>query len=200
VVGIVVEDGKYGSLAEDPKPAMFLPVLQSPTSETTLVLRSNRDPQQLVAAIRCNMKNLDTGLPFEVRTWSQALESALFPSRMATLALGVLGVMGAMLSITGIFGLAAYSVSKRLRELGIRVALAGQRGEVLRAALGACIQVACGWFGGRIAPRNSGEPGAGFDRLSGKSARPAGIGWCRLSDVVAGATGYLDSSAMRPVD
>jgi ABC-type antimicrobial peptide transport system permease subunit len=55
---------------------------------------------------------------------------------MATVALGVLGVMGAMLSITGIFGMAAYSVSKRLRELGIRIALGAQRKEVLQAALG----------------------------------------------------------------
>ncbi len=135
VVG-VVEDGKYGSLAEDPQPAMFLPVLQSPSSQTTLVVRSNRDQQQLVAAIRSKVTELDAGLPFTIRTWSQELESALFPSRMATLALGVLGLMGAMLSITGIFGLAAYSVSKRLRELGIRIALGGQRKEVLQAALG----------------------------------------------------------------
>jgi ABC-type antimicrobial peptide transport system permease subunit len=55
---------------------------------------------------------------------------------MATAALGVLGMMGAMLSITGIFGMAAYSVSRRLRELGIRVALGAQRKEVLQAALG----------------------------------------------------------------
>jgi ABC-type antimicrobial peptide transport system permease subunit len=55
---------------------------------------------------------------------------------MATASLGVLGVMGAMLSITGIFGMAAYSVSKRLKELGIRVALGAQRKEVLQAALG----------------------------------------------------------------
>jgi len=135
VVG-VVEDGKYGSLAEDPTPAMFLPVLQSPTTQTTLIVRSNRNPQQLTAAIRSKVQELDNGLPFETRPWSQELESALFPSRMATLALGVLGVMGAMLSITGIFGMAAYSVSKRLRELGIRIALGGQRKEVLQAALG----------------------------------------------------------------
>ncbi len=50
--------------------------------------------------------------------------------------LGVMGVMGAMLSVTGIFGMAAYSVSKRLKELGIRMALGAQRREVLRAALG----------------------------------------------------------------
>ena len=51
----IVEDGKYGSLAEDPQPAMFLPVLQSPSSQTTLVVRSNRDQQQLVAAIKSNV-------------------------------------------------------------------------------------------------------------------------------------------------
>ena len=56
----------------------------------------------------------------------------LFPPHMAAVSLGVMGVMGAMLSITGIFGMAAYSVSKRLRELGIRVALGAQRKEVLR--------------------------------------------------------------------
>jgi len=55
---------------------------------------------------------------------------------LATVSLGVLGVMGAVLSVTGIFGMAAYSVSKRLRELGIRVALGAQRKEVLQAALG----------------------------------------------------------------
>jgi ABC-type antimicrobial peptide transport system permease subunit len=55
---------------------------------------------------------------------------------MATISLGVMGVMGAMLSITGIFGMAAYSVSKRLRELGIRVALGAPHKEVLQAALG----------------------------------------------------------------
>jgi len=64
------------------------------------------------------------------------LEVVLFPARMATLALGVMGVMGAMLSITGIFGMAAYTVSKRLRELGIRIALGAKRKEVLQAALG----------------------------------------------------------------
>jgi ABC-type antimicrobial peptide transport system permease subunit len=64
------------------------------------------------------------------------MRGALFASRIATASLGVLGIMGAMLSITGIFGMAAYSVSRRLRELGIRIALGAQRTELLRAALG----------------------------------------------------------------
>ncbi len=136
VVGIV-EDGKYASLAEDPSPAMFLPVLQQPPgNEMAVVVRSNRDPQQLSEAITSTVRNLDAGLPFELHTWNQELGSALFPSRVATMALGVLGMMGAVLSITGIFGMAAYSVSKRLRELGIRIALGAQHSELLQAALG----------------------------------------------------------------
>jgi predicted permease len=135
VVGIV-EDGKYGSLAEDPQAAMFLPILQSPSSQVCLVVRAIGDSPQLGAAIKNTVQGLDAGLPFTVRTWRQELESALFPSRMATLSLGVLGVLGAMLSITGIFGMAAYSVSKRLKELGIRMALGAQGKEVLQAALG----------------------------------------------------------------
>jgi predicted permease len=135
VIG-VVEDGKYASLAEGPQPAMFFPILQSPSSQQCLVVRSNHDPQQLAAAIKTTVHDLDAGLPFTLRTWNQELESALFPSRMATLSLGVLGVMGAMLSVTGIFGMAAHSVSKRLRELGIRVAFGAQRKDVLQAGLG----------------------------------------------------------------
>jgi predicted permease len=135
VVGIA-EQGKYHSLTEDPKPAMFLPYLQSPSREIWVVVRSNRDSQQLAPAIRNTLRDLDSGLPVYIQTWVKELDHPLFASRMATLSLGVLGVMGAMLSITGVFGMAAYSVSRRLKELGIRMALGAQRKEVLKAALG----------------------------------------------------------------
>jgi len=115
---------------------MFLPILQSPSNDTWLVVRSNRDPGQLARAMKSTLRNLDRGLPAYISTWSKELEFSLFPARVATLSLGVLGVMGAMLSITGIFGMAAYSVSKRLKELGIRMALGAQPKEVLQAALG----------------------------------------------------------------
>ena len=135
VVG-VVEDGKYQTLAEDTKPAMFFSFLQHPSSDTWLVVRSQRDAQEIAAALRRSMRSLDPALPLEVRTWHNELDSALFAARVATVSLGVLGLLGAMLAITGIFGMAAYTVSKRLRELGIRIALgAGQR-KVLGAALG----------------------------------------------------------------
>ncbi len=135
IVG-VVEDGKYQNLTEDTQPALFLPILQVPSSESSLVVRFNGDPQQVAAAMRSAMRDVDSGLPVLIETWNQKLDLALFPSRVATVSLGVLGAMGAMLSITGIFGMAAYSVSKRKRELGIRIAVGAQRKEVLKAALG----------------------------------------------------------------
>jgi predicted permease len=135
VVG-VAEDGKYMSLTEDQQPAMFLSFLRSPANGAYIVVRSHRDPQVLAAAMRNKIRELDPGLPVDTQTWNGLLEVVLFPSRVATMALGVMGMMGAVLSITGIFGMAAYSVSKRLRELGIRIALGAMRGEVLQAALG----------------------------------------------------------------
>lgn len=137
-----VEDGKYSpNITEDARLAMFLPILQSPSTETWLVVRSSANSRQLAAAIRTKFRDLDAGLPIFVQTWNEAMDGALFPSRMAALSLGVLGAMGAILSVTGIFGLAAYSVTKRLRELGIRMALGAQRKEVLQAALGRAVKL-----------------------------------------------------------
>jgi predicted permease len=133
VVGIV-EDGKYLTLAEDQQPAMFLAFLHTPSSVTCLVVRSDRDRQRLAADIRSTLRKLDAGLPLDIHAWG--MDAALFAPHVATVSLGVLGMLGAMLSITGIFGMAAYSVSKRLKELGIRMALGAQRQEVLQAALG----------------------------------------------------------------
>ncbi|WP_433968159.1 FtsX-like permease family protein [Tunturiibacter gelidiferens] len=135
VVGIA-EDGRYGSLTEDPQPVMFLPILQSPSNSAYLVVRSSRDPEQLGQAIRDTLRNMDAGLPVYIQTRYKALDVFLFGPRMATISLGVLGVMGAMLSVVGIFGMASYSVSKRLREFGIRIALGAQKKELLHAALG----------------------------------------------------------------
>jgi predicted permease len=140
VVG-VVDDGKYQSLTENPQPAMFLPVLQMQWSQTSLIVRFNRDPTRVAAAIRTKLRELDPSLPAEISSWNQILDGVLFPSRVATVALGILGLMGAMLSVTGIFGMAAYSVSKRLRELGIRMALGAQRRELLSAALGRALKL-----------------------------------------------------------
>ncbi len=140
IVG-VAEDGKYMSLTEDQQPAVFRPFLQSSANLVHVVVRSKRDPEELASAMRVKLRELDTGLPVDIQTWSALLNVVLFPGRVATMALGALGMMGGILSITGIFGMAAYSVNKRLKELGIRVALGAQRTEVLSAALGRAVRL-----------------------------------------------------------
>jgi ABC-type antimicrobial peptide transport system permease subunit len=115
---------------------MFYSFLQQPSNITSIIVRSRRDTQETAAALQRSLRSLDPALPLEIKTWSSELDSALFAARVATVALGVLGLLGAMLAVTGIFGMASYSVSKRLRELGIRVALGANQRDVLSAALG----------------------------------------------------------------
>jgi predicted permease len=135
VVGIV-ENGKYRTLTEDQQPAMFFSILQHPASGISLVVRSQRDPQSIAASLDRGMRTLDPSMPLAISTWNRELGWALFAARVATVALGVLGLLGAMLAVTGIFGMASYTVSKRLRELGIRMALGAGQKEILRTALG----------------------------------------------------------------
>jgi predicted permease len=150
VVG-VVEDGKYRTLTEDQQPAMFYSFLQHESTDTFLVVRSNRDPQGITSALERTLRGLDAGLPLNIGTWNRELDSALFAARVASIALGVLGLLGAMLAVTGIFGMASYVVTKRFRELGIRVALGAQQKEVLRAALGrAFVLLAAGSVAGIV--------------------------------------------------
>jgi predicted permease len=140
VVG-VIEDGKYLSLTEDQEAGILLPSMLDPDPQSYLIVRSRRDPLQLHRLIRAKIHELDAGLPVDIETWNQLLEVVQFPAKVATMALGALGLMGAILSITGIFGMAAYSVSKRLRELGIRLALGAKRRALLQAALGRAVRL-----------------------------------------------------------
>ena len=136
VVG-VVEDGKYQSLTEDPQPAMFFPLTQEINDDyTVLVVRSALPPTQLAAMLDRTLSDIDRNLPLTLHSWPDALDVAFFPARAATAALGIMGLLAAMLAITGTFGVATYSVSKRMKEFGIRVALGAARVELLRAALG----------------------------------------------------------------
>ena len=134
IVG-VVEDGKFDSLTEDQAAAMYFPLAQSPDGSTTFVIRSQLPASDLAPVLNQTLNSIDPSLPFALRTWTDTLSLVLFPARIATESLGVMGVLAAMLAVTGIFGMAAYSVSKRLRELGIRVALGAHRGQLIRAAL-----------------------------------------------------------------
>jgi len=140
IVG-VIEDGKYQSLTEDQEPTIMMPSMLYQDPQSYFIVRSKDDPQQLEAMMRMKIRQLDAGLPADIQSWNQLLEVVQFPAKVATMALGVLGLMGAVLSITGIFGMAAYSVSRRLKELGIRVALGAKRVEVLESALGRAVRL-----------------------------------------------------------
>ena len=136
VVGIM-GDGKHFTLSEDQEPAAFFPISQDGSNNTTLVVRTHRDTGDVVTAIRDIIRDLDRGIPIlESGTWSSQLGLSVFPSQVATVALGVFGAFGLLLSIAGTFGLASYTVSKRLRELSIRVALGAQAKQILETALG----------------------------------------------------------------
>lgn len=136
VVG-VVEDGKYEAMTEDPRAVIFWPYAQSKGSNTVLLVRSYRPPEEMIPAMRRAIASVDPALPvFNIGTWQDALSFFMLPERVATVALGVLGMLAMMLAVTGIFGMASYTVSRRMHELGIRVALGAQNRHVLHAALG----------------------------------------------------------------
>ncbi len=115
---------------------MYLPLSQSEQSETVFVVRSRRAPSEMAAALQRTLSGIEPNAPITVQSWSDALEYELFPARAATAALGVMGLLAAMLAVTGIFGMAAYSVSRRMKELGIRVALGAGKTQVMSAAVG----------------------------------------------------------------
>lgn len=134
VVG-VAEDGKYHDLQESPQPVVYLPLSQS-YSGTVFVVRSPRAPREMSAALQRALNLIEPNVPLTVQSWSDSLAGELFPAKAATVALGVMGLLAAMLAVTGIFGMAAYSVSQRMKELGIRMALGARRIQVMRAAVG----------------------------------------------------------------
>jgi len=135
VVG-VVEDGKYHDLEESPQPAVYVPLSQSEPGETVFVVRSLLTPKQISPALSRTLSGIAPNVPISVQRWQGALDGELFPARAATLALGVMGLLAAMLAVTGIFGMAAHSVSRRKRELGIRMALGARHTQVMSAAVG----------------------------------------------------------------
>jgi predicted permease len=135
VVG-VVEDSKYNEIAESPPPAFYLPFSQNEQAHTTFVVRSQRSQNEVAAALERTLSGFAPDAPITVQSWRDAMAGALFPSRAAATGLGVMGLLAAMLAVTGIFGMAAYNVSRRMKELGIRVALGARTKHVMTAAVG----------------------------------------------------------------
>lgn len=135
VVG-VVEDGKYHEMMEAPQPAVYLPLSQNEKSWPTFVVRSQRAQNEMAAALERTLNSLQPDAIVTVQSWPDTIAGALLPSRAATVALGILGLLAAMLAVTGIFGMATYNVSRRMKELGIRLALGARTKHIMSAAVG----------------------------------------------------------------
>ena len=136
IVG-VAKTTKYVWITEPPIEFLYLPFSQNPQSHMTLLVHSNGNPEALVAPLRQVIRGLDPNLPvFGVRTMADFYNSrAVNTQNEIVQTVGALGTMGLLLAMVGLYGLVAFSVSRRIREFGIRIAIGAQSGQVLRMVL-----------------------------------------------------------------
>jgi predicted permease len=142
-----VPDGRYYSIGEQQQPMMVVPFAQGVgghvATSISVLVRSRLPQDQVTGAVGALLAREVPGTPFTVQPWSDRVDLSLTMPRAITLVLGVLGVLAALLALTGIFGMASYSVSKRAKEHGIRIALGAERAQVVRAALGRPVLLLC---------------------------------------------------------
>lgn len=132
----VVEDGKYRSLGETPSPTIFECLEQTWSQYNTLVARSPLSEAETVGLLRRTVAELDPSLTiFSDGPLASALGLALFPAKLVAIVLGSFGLLAIVLAATGVHGIVAYAVSRRTREIGIRMALGAAPSQVARVVL-----------------------------------------------------------------
>ncbi|MGA3135747.1 MAG: ABC transporter permease [Terracidiphilus sp.] len=135
IVG-VVEDAKINSVHESPEPYMYFPFAQLPSEEGTLIVEAESNPKALTARILSGIQRADRNVPVSVRTVHYLMQQAFWVDQMAAGFVGALGLLGIFLGAIGLYGVVAFTVNRRSREIGIRMALGAERRDVLRLVLG----------------------------------------------------------------
>jgi putative ABC transport system permease protein len=148
VIG-VVRDVKYRDLRGDTDPMFYRPVLQTRSTDAmALHVRASGDPGELVSAVRLAVQNVDRNVPlFQVTTLEEQLDASFAQTRQAALMTGVFGVLALLLSGIGVYGVTALAVSRRTRDIGIRMALGARPRDIVRAIGSRTIALAAGGLG-----------------------------------------------------